>query len=216
MKGFKRKLLFMVITIGILHHIVMEGLYLLPLNPLTKNYHKYVTAYINPIFSQRWQLFAPEPALYSLKFWYRCGDSEGKELPWLDPENQILKNHQSFRFTSNGKLLYIYQGIARGYINKSVELKQEMCQEDERKNETCQQKISLPLRQSKFYDSAYHLAIQECTKYVGQKVLKDIFWVQFQATKVYRKQFSERDSDKAVSRIEYLQSEKIALNGEKI
>lgn len=197
------------------HHIVMEALYLLPVNPLTKYYHSYVSFYMEPLFEQHWQLFAPEPALYSLKFWTRCGKGKLKTTEWFDPSEKYLKRHRAWRFGPNGKILYIYNGIARGYLNATIDLTQELCKEGEQGSKTCQRLVRNEIKNNRYFKAGKSLAIRECQDYLSYRDNFHSFdWVQFQAIKIYPKQFSEKNSATDFGRIEYLDSEKIGVAGE--
>lgn len=93
-------------------HVVCTALYLLPRNPLSAAWDGPVRAYMEPLFAQRWLLFAPEPATNSLKLWsrYECA---GAWTRWRDPAAPLLAVHQRNRLSPAGKLLYISNGIAR-------------------------------------------------------------------------------------------------------
>lgn len=93
-------------------HVVCTAAYLWPQNPMTRYYLPVVSRYIDPLFSQRWMLFAPEPATNSLKLWtrYECA---GRWTGWRDPAAPLMAIHQHNRFSSAGKLLYISNNLAR-------------------------------------------------------------------------------------------------------
>ena len=197
------------------HHFFMEALYLLPTNPLANYYRGYVFRYMEPLFEQHWQLFAPDPALFSMKFWYRCGDSRKKETPWLDPEERFLAEHQRWRLGPNGKITYIYSGLARGYLNDYLKLAEKHCTPKQRKSyEVCTPKIETELKQTDYFKSSQALAEQECAKHLADKTLSNIDWVQFQTVKIYPRQFSKRNEKNSWSRLEFLPSPKIKVSHE--
>jgi len=93
-------------------HVVCTAAYLMPQNPMSRYYLPVVSRYIDPLFSQRWMLFAPEPATNSLKLWtrYRC---DGRWTGWRDPAATLMTRHQHNRLSAAGKLLYISNNLAR-------------------------------------------------------------------------------------------------------
>lgn len=68
--------------------------------------------YVNPLFDQNWQFFAPDPPMESkvLFFKYKTDRSNGWS-EWISPS---LIAHHEFdynRFSYNGKLLHLYAAI---------------------------------------------------------------------------------------------------------
>lgn len=190
-----------------LHHVVVEGLYLLPLNPLTPKFQNYVHTYMEPLFQQHWQLFAPNPALYSLQLWFRCGDSNGASTSWFDPVAPLHAAHQRWRISAKGKVASLYEGIARGYINAYVDELGIGCDDKSLAKPACDQQARWQAAASTYGITARLVAIETCRDYVTNNTLQDLAWVQFQATKVYPKQFSDRLRDLIAGRIEYLQAD---------
>lgn len=47
--------------VGTVAHLLMVCLYVAPVNPVSQRYSKQIDAWIDPLFDQNWQLFAPEP-----------------------------------------------------------------------------------------------------------------------------------------------------------
>ena len=50
-----------VCLVGTVAHLLMVGLYVAPVNPISQRYARQINAWIDPAFDQNWQLFAPEP-----------------------------------------------------------------------------------------------------------------------------------------------------------
>ncbi len=64
-------------------------------------------AYAEPLFRQRWRLFAPEPSTMSRKLLYRCADAAGAWAPWQTPVDDLLARHYRWRISHHGKLVRI-------------------------------------------------------------------------------------------------------------
>ncbi|HEX3067383.1 MAG TPA: DUF5819 family protein [Thermoanaerobaculia bacterium] len=101
-------------------HVVCTAAYLLAQNPMTRYYIGPVTQYMEPLFAQRWLLFAPEPATNSLQLWSRY-ECDGRWTGWRDPAGPVLETHRRNRFSPAGKLLYISNNLARDLSRESAE-----------------------------------------------------------------------------------------------
>jgi len=173
-----------------LHHIICTLLYNAPVNPLTNAYQPYVAGYMNPLFTQKWLLFAPEPATNDLKLWYKI-KSENKWSSWYDPLEPILKKHQKIRFTYNAKLLYVYGNIPRDLGIKNEEL---MIKYACGKNDTSCNRMK---NDSLFQSREFILAKRYVRKDVMQSSpVAKIDSIQIMIIQLYPKQFSERLSNK--------------------
>jgi Family of unknown function (DUF5819) len=172
------------------HHLLCTILYNAPNNPLSYSYQKYVANYMEPLFTQRWLLFAPEPATSDLKLWYRVKYNQHWGT-WLDPLEPILRKHQKMRFTYNAKLLYVYGNIARDLNIKNVSLISDFnCKVTDI---NCIRKKEDFLVNSIEFNAAKKYVMQDITKtgYTAQ-----IDSLQIMIIQLYPKQFSERLTNK--------------------
>ena len=180
------------ITAGLIfiHHVICTVLYNAPDNPSTNSYRKYVVAYMEPFFSQKWLLFAPEPATNDLKLWYRMKRG-GNWTTWYDPLEPVLRKHYNARYTYNAKLLYVYGNIPRdlGIKNEELSILYACAQKDLK----CAEKKNRSLLSS----AEFNLA----KRYVKEDILKSlpntkIDSIQIMVIQLYPRQFSERLSNK--------------------
>lgn len=174
-------------------HCLVLALYLLPQNPLSQAYLPSVNRYMQPFFAQNWNLFAPEPATFSLQFWYRCSNTPvNQEISWSswqDPLAQLIAEHKENRFTFRGKLIYVYQNFTRNLLNTYVRLKYE-----EKKSDT---DIAEFLPQTASFQLAKKFVSDLCSDEETQTQT-----VQFQVLKVFPKNFSQRKDLKPFSKVE--------------
>lgn len=88
-------------------HFSMTVLYLTPLNPLKTRAMPLVRGYIEPYFSQRWTLFAPDPIQDHRFIMVACklrdGDHE-RETEWLDITTPLLDAKWYHRITPADRL----------------------------------------------------------------------------------------------------------------
>jgi hypothetical protein len=75
---------------------------------------------MEPLFFQRWNLFAPEPQTKSISLIYRCG-VDGIMFNWKDPANFNLEKHQKLRIFYHGKVVFAFGALARDLYNHTVE-----------------------------------------------------------------------------------------------
>lgn len=77
---------------------------------------------MEPLFFQRWNLFAPEPQTKSISIIYRCG-IDGLMFNWKDPASVSLEKHQKMRFLYHGKVVFAFGALARELYNQAVNSK---------------------------------------------------------------------------------------------
>src|ERR1043165_27054 len=69
-------------------HFGATVVYLMPLNPLKLHFQRSLQKYIDPYFSQRWELFAPNPVVDSRRFLVSCRlhapDGTDADSAWAD------------------------------------------------------------------------------------------------------------------------------------
>ena len=190
-----KKVFALIAALIFFHHLGCTILYLLPNNPMTSRYMKWVDGYMAPLFGQNWNLFAPEPATSGLNVVYRCrvGDQWSE---WKDTLSSLTANHARTRFTPRGKILYIYHGIARDLLNSYVQEKNKTgCSEG-----YCLKEVENAVMKKDSYPLASRWIKDLCS---WEKENFDGF--QFQVLKVFPKQFSERKNPDASLRVERIE-----------
>jgi hypothetical protein len=84
-------------------HFVMVAVYVSPLNPLKLRLIPVVYGYIQPMFDQRWELFAPEPHVDTRMLLVSCRmtDAQGNaaETPWTDMTAAFRMLKYKYRLT---------------------------------------------------------------------------------------------------------------------
>lgn len=77
-----------VCLVGTVAHLLMVGLYVAPVNPISQRYAPQINAWIDPAFDQNWQLFAPEPQSANWQISARTmstgPDGRPRISPWFD------------------------------------------------------------------------------------------------------------------------------------
>lgn len=97
------------LLLGVLmFHFVAVGLHVCPPNPVSVAAEQWVTPYIQPYFSQSWELFAPEPGGTNDAVHIRCHRWDAQQLvvtDWIDITAPMLRAHQRNRFGSASRML---------------------------------------------------------------------------------------------------------------
>lgn len=158
MKSFINVFFFLLFT----HHFACTGLYLMPKNPGSMFYAKYVTTYMRFMFDQNWQLFAPEPAMFNTKMYVSC-NSKAKIISWYDTQKTTLDEHYNNRFSFRNKLIHYLAGVPRELANKARDIKTEHCIKHESEQDL-QKCVSSHIKSSKEYTEALTLAKHYCRK----------------------------------------------------
>lgn len=188
-------------------HLACTILYLLPRNPLSNTYQPLTSRYMEPIFSQSWQLFAPEPATYSLKLWYRYDRGNGW-TDWRDPIHSLVAAHQHNRFSANGKLLRIYEHmtseVAQVYSQLRVQFR---CVA---RDTLCLNRMQRSWEQEEIYASINRFLSALAQKEIGPLPDGGIK-VQYVVVKLYPNQFSARTRNTPFGFAEYLEFPPVLL-----
>lgn len=182
-------------------HVVCTALYLLPPNPMTGYWSEPVRRYMEPLFAQRWLLFAPEPATNSLKIWsrYQCA---GSWTRWRDPAAPLLETHQRNRLSPAGKLLYISNSLARDLSSTSMEIAIRLRCRDE----PCEQRRKAEMRRTPVFQSAIRYTLHSAPCAAPESV-------QFMVVQLYPVQFSERHRPRPFSFANATEFEPVVLKG---
>ncbi len=189
------------VVLGI--HVVCTALYLLPQNPLTGYWSEPVQRYMEPLFAQRWLLFAPEPATNSLKLWSRY-ECDGTWTRWRDPAAPLLEIHQRNRLSPTGKLLYISNSLARDLSSTSMELALRLQCRDEQ----CETRRKAEVRRSAAFQSATRYALRSAPCAAPASL-------QFMVVQIYPVQFSERHKPRPFSFANATEFEPVVLRGKR-
>lgn len=175
-------------------HSVCTVLYNIPENPITKAYIPIVNRYMEPLFSQNWHLFAPEPATSMVKLWYRVKINNSWQH-WQDPMEPVLEKHRHNRATYHAKLLYIYGNIAKDLIVRQSYIMEHTTHITDTTKRQQQQVTSMKASQE------YQLAIRFVTRDIenGYNTRQVPDSLQLMLIELHPKQFSERHSSRPFS-----------------
>ena len=85
------------VTCFLIIHFSFIILSVVPFNPIVNKTDKTVSKYTNPIFTQNWALFAPDPIDRNTSLQIKAYYKNGNESKWLDSSNTIItKMHKNY------------------------------------------------------------------------------------------------------------------------
>ncbi|MEJ8548113.1 DUF5819 family protein [Brevibacillus borstelensis] len=92
-----------------LWHFSMILLHVIPFNPLTNKYRDLVNGYVNPLFSQNWHLFAPNPVSHTHTIFIQAKsrDASGNlvESDWVDITTPLITANWEHRISPINRVL---------------------------------------------------------------------------------------------------------------
>lgn len=80
-------------------HFTATAIYLTPLNPIKLALYRYVHAWMNPLFTQNWHLFAPNPLASNSSLVTKCR-SGTTESGWIDVTHAVLDRYYANRLST--------------------------------------------------------------------------------------------------------------------
>lgn len=108
-------------------HFTLVGLHVVPPNPISLKATPVIRAWVLPYFSQRWELFAPEPAGKNEWTHVRCHlvDEDGEHItPWIDVTTPLVQAHQRNRLGQASRMLRASRpalGVDRVFERRAIE-----------------------------------------------------------------------------------------------
>ncbi|SDW77482.1 hypothetical protein SAMN05444487_10665 [Marininema mesophilum] len=105
-------------------HFAVTAFYLTPDNALKTKWWKPLNQYMEPLFSQNWKLFAPNPVSQNKDLWVKVRivtpEGKTKETGWKNITRPLFKKKQAERLSSEGRVIrYLHAGM-RSFENKDT------------------------------------------------------------------------------------------------
>lgn len=83
-------------------HFLVVFIYLLPSNPVNHQYKRQIDGYVNPLFSQRWTLFSPNPGNSNQTIWVQFtiyNKNKTTQSSWIDIVTPLLEEKRTYFWT---------------------------------------------------------------------------------------------------------------------
>lgn len=183
-------------------HFIIIALYHLPDNPIKHKYKYFVLGYINPIFSQEWKLFAPNPVSSNMSISYQYSFiKNGKNIatsPILDVNAPVVIRRKNNFFSTDLRLLKYFSACCVNIIETRQEINTDFLPSKPTKDDTVRlEKVSNMAVEECFGNKS----IKEYSKFVfnkyysTHKVDYDSVKVQYQINNAIFPRFSKRYLD---------------------
>ena len=175
-------------------HSTLTVAYLLPDNPLSRALAPVTHRYMEPLLTQDWRMFAPDPSTSSAKFWYRYQTAGGEWTNWRDPAESLLREFQKFPVTYKGHILWLHRSVGSRLVRAALTIERSIS-DDERKQPAASRAALVQQRlvKSAEYRTACRYVLDLARREeVAQN--RQVVAVQFQYVQVYVTPFSKRDS----------------------
>lgn len=179
-------------------HFAATLLHLAPTSLIGLSLGGVESAYIFPLFTQKWALFAPDPPLQNRSFHYKCVDTSGEETTWMGSLEGLTEQHQKHRFTPSSYLKRIEGAAMRNVLGGQTEFLDQYVQKaalDEEENEVLVGAIAaLALKNlqdvARERQIAYRVAMYHC-----KNLMEDTVAVRVRSTWSDIPKFSLRNDD---------------------
>lgn len=101
-------------------YVTNTFLYLAPANPVKLRHARVIYGIEQPLFSQNWHLFAPNPIKTNFVLAIRCR-TRRDVTPWRDPFTPLLVTHHRNRFTPMGKVVRIPLNAIFSFLGRTTD-----------------------------------------------------------------------------------------------
>ncbi|MDT0700367.1 DUF5819 family protein [Staphylococcus chromogenes] len=195
---FINKLLPIVLTLILAMHFTLVLLFVAPINPISNKTSYFVSNYINPIFTQTWTLFAPDPIDRNTSLQIRTISVNGSKGEWIDSSNIIVEKMHKNYFSPYNRIARIPESILNESFSEEYMFTKLREKFEENKNNKEIEKLnkvnkekfkkSLPLLQR--YASSFIKATH------NEKEVNEIKFIEMRVIQQEAKPFSQRDKVK--------------------
>ncbi len=151
-------------------HFFILAWHHLPENPIKHQFKYQISGYVNPLFSQQWTLFAPNPVSTNISINYKLkGYQDGKPADtteWLDTNDPLIEFRRSNSFSAGQRLLKYLSSCCMDILKTRSETLEYISKVDSIKNDS--------MKIVQYVDQVYqacngHLSLMEYSKHVAKK-----------------------------------------------
>lgn len=153
-------------------HFVFTAIYINPISVIGLAWRVPITAYLEPLFRQRWSLFAPDPPMLDRRLDYQC-EVDGQSSEWVSRSEDLLETHARWRFSPAARLrrletaaIVATVGSADLVFNELLASQDDASDEQrERVEDMFAQRVAASIVSS---ETAYRLVLAYCREDLGR------------------------------------------------
>lgn len=171
-----------VLLVVLVFHFSIILLSVIPFNPITHKTNNIVYSYIDPLFTQTWTLFAPDPIHTNEALQIQLELANGKTTEWIDATNPLIEKMHANYISPFNRMGRITQSITGQMLTEDV-LVNELRNSLEERNDyvtlneldkNFKKKYELYSNYLLRYASAYAKTIypEEYVKYITMRIVK--------------------------------------------
>ena len=124
-----------------------------PSGPIKDIIRPLISLYVEPIFEQRWHLFAPDPLTFSARIIVKCND----EQEGIDPTSAMLQQNETFPFVHLQKSIFLFNSISATILDlRTTFLNESNC--SKAKIKTCEENFKQWIKKEDAYSKAHSMA----------------------------------------------------------
>ncbi|MGE7921226.1 DUF5819 family protein [Viridibacillus sp. NPDC093762] len=207
----KKNIFFIVISCIFAFHFFMTALYVLPFNPISHKLNKTVNSYINPFFTQNWQLFAPDPLSNAIYVYVQVKDKQGEESKWIDISTPLYEANHANRFSPVNMLVRLGTGAYLQSVHvdpTSYKIEQKMNAKSDNNTKENQVK-ELTNYQRDGIQKLYNLGLYHAKNYFDEK---SIDMIRIRVESEHPIPFSQRNNNAYEQEMSYITQEWISVS----
>lgn len=164
----------LILKLLLFFHFSVLFLYQFSDNPIKHQYKYEITSYVEPFFSQRWTLFAPNPINSNMSllmnFKYKLnGEDKWNQTDWIDTTEPLIKDRQKHFWSISQRLSKFTQSCMSNINETHTLLLKKINDIDSLKNDT--------LKFKKFYNVYFpksygHISVIKYSKHISNNFFK--------------------------------------------
>lgn len=153
-------------------HFTATLIYLNPVSIVGLVWRQPVVSYLEPLFRQRWSLFAPEPPLLDRRLDYQC-DVDGEISEWVSRSDDLLDTHARTRFGPAGPLRRLETAAVVATVGSQDEVLSELVNAQDQASDAQRDQIEDLLAQRaassiRSSEVGYRLILSYCRQDLGR------------------------------------------------
>lgn len=126
------------LSILIISHFSIVIADVIPYNPITNKHQQSIDQYMNPVFSQNWHLFAPEPVAHNDGIQVKVEFADSRDSGWVDITTPMIDEMHKNYFSPLNRMARISTGIVSELTSEEelvLNYRKKLEESDGKKNE---------------------------------------------------------------------------------